>query len=360
MASFPDALRSGLRRAYCSQVRQSPTWFSNLREVLVGGDLLRRGDALNRWVCGTDPDEPPPIEPPFTGGQCPGVSYLVTVTGTASPTQSGNATRIVDGPVGGVCFGAPTPTGVLPIGVSGANGCITSGGGIGNTQVASQGTWQITNIEPRFGAIDNCGDPPLDLPPPGPVEVPVDITYEGDDNTNFNLTVPVIFAPVYVALDGSINIPIRIPAINLTGNINLENNFEFTPDFGPESGPGETDGDEPPNDPDSTDPVEPPSEESPATIIGVEVFCQVSADAPASSIIFDNAPNIFAPRLGSVSFAIRTPSSIVWTADESIKNKEMYIPCPAPQGAVAVRATPAPGVTVRWNAIRSRPLLQID
>jgi len=79
MAQFVEALRNAARRAYCSQVRQSPQWFSNLREVVLPGDLVRRGDALNKWICGPDADtDSPPL--PFEGGQCAGVSYQVFLT----------------------------------------------------------------------------------------------------------------------------------------------------------------------------------------------------------------------------------------------------------------------------------------
>jgi len=60
------------------------------------------------------------------------------------------------------------------------------------------------------GQPDNCGNPPPVLPPPAPIEIDIDITFDEGDETNITIPFALVFAPVYVALDGTLNIPITL------------------------------------------------------------------------------------------------------------------------------------------------------
>ena len=376
--SFTDALVQTGQGVLCSVLavsedlnRITPRWLRGFPDSLE----ISRG--LRRRLCGTGPaddDDTGVLPPPFTGGQCDGEGYRIQYLdpGDGTPLAGVNASGKTRGPIAG-----------FRTAVEGIEfvGYLTSRAVVGNFTCAQAGPtlgplqerqwFRVINRGYGGGSFsivqacggDACGDPPPILPPVGPVNRTTNITYniqEGDEITEItNWTI----APIFVDLTGNFRIPftVDVGGVEFNGEFQLEPNFEINFNIGGGRGPaGETDGDEQPFPEDPSDPIPeiPPDEAQ--TIIGVEVFSQISPGAEASSILFPTGPNIYAPRLGSVKFAIRTPSSVVWTEDFNIKNRETYIPCPAPQGAVAVRVSPSPGVTVRFNPVRSRPLLPQD
>jgi len=210
------------------------------------------------------------------------------------------------------------------------------------------------------GLSDNCGDPPPIIGAPSDVtyEAP-DITYNIDDSTEITVPISFVFSPAFLDINGSINVPVKfdVGGVEFSGAVEIspEFNFEFNPS-GVGGGPGTVD------DPDGigepgipSDPVEDP-EEGTLPIIGVLVYSDIDPDGDPSGILFPAGPNIYVPRLASVTFLIKTANSTGWTPDQDVKNLECYVPCPALQGAIAVRVSPMRGVTSRFSAVRGRLL----
>lgn len=363
MVSFRDAAASSIRSGLCAVLAVNDDGQRLLVDILgpfPGNEYFNVAGALRSQICNIDPEEQEELEPPFTGGQCNAVYSVFATTSGVDLSIGGQSPRNLQGPLGGVTLvttliGSPFPDSTrYQFVFSGPND------GPEFTARADFTPAPGFRIAGRVDALpDDCGDPPPIIPPPGPVERPITVIYDTDDSTEITVNGTIVFAPVFVEFDGTLRMPINLDlgGFEWSGNIELapEFNIELFP-RGIDETPGITDGDEEPFPEDPSDPIEPVEEDAAPTIIGVEVFSQVSASAPASSILFPGGPNIYAPRLGSVKFAIRTPTSLVWTADIDIKNRESYIPNPVTQGAVAVRVSPAPGVAVRFNVIRDRPL----
>jgi len=362
MTTFVEGLRQGLKSAYCSQVASSPQWFTNLRRVLVPGVLREAADNLYTWVCDIPPEDAPPIPPPtFEGGQCEGVAYrcfaVVTIDdGSTCQVLPETELAVLNGPIGGLRSvpdnqpGSPGSfwfldhqNGSFALGRNGTQNCGSAG-------------WSNLRVVRVDGLPDDCGDPGPDIPDDtDPIEVPVTIVY--GDNNEYSLTVPVIFAPVYVALDGTINVPISIGEINLNGTLELFPDFNFNPEFnftGPDPGPEGDPLPETPDIPDGTDggdDDEPPEPES--SVIGVFVDCAIQSSGKPSGIFREIGPDIYAPRLGTVKFAVRFGGRLFWSEDLPIKTLRGYIPNPFQFNAEMVVCNAEPGLFINWSEVRS-------
>ena len=384
MSTLRDGILSAARDAYCTQVRSSPQWFGNLRRVLTPTDLRQRADFLIQWVCGEPPNSEDWPDPPFSGGQCP-VRYQVNVEGPGprgfanGACLGGDWTKtnenIFWGPIlgirlrsqfvcagsGGVayegaellCHGhAPVPASPrspTPIWVSGALG----------------GAWysvRITSVSRIDGQPDNCGDPFPDLPDPAPISQPTTITY--GDNNQYSLTVPIIFAPVYIALDGSLKIPIQVdisPTFNVKGELELFPNFDLDLNFNapnPDDGPeGEPPPDEPTGDGNDDKPQPSPDPEKPPEdrIYAAVVRCRIEPEARPSGVYQEVGPDIYVPRLGSVRFGSLLSGVMFWTEDLDVKGLTSVINCPIPWGADVVTFNAADGVVGNYAPIYTRP-----
>lgn len=374
MLSFKDAAATAIRGALCASLAAIEDSNRLLNRILrtPGLDYFNVSGALRAQICNIDPDDANPNPgPPFTGGQCP-EPYIITfrrinLDGSLGP----NIVRRTRGPIAGArriqLNENDPPLYSLQIGshsqlVNSSVCSSQSDQGFAWRQFGSGVGEDVEFLSASPCGANNCGDPPIVLPEPGPVERPITVIYDIDESTNIEVNGTVVIAPFYIGFDGSINAPITLDlgGFEWSGDIKIAPEFEVNlfPD-GIINIPGDVDGTEQPFPDDPDDPVDPVEEESDPTIIGVEVFCQVNTAQAASSINFPNAPNIYVPRLGDVSFGIRTRTSVVWTSDIPIKNREAYIPNPAPQGAVSVRVRPQPGVTIKFNPVRERPLLDL-
>jgi hypothetical protein len=233
----------------------------------------------------------------------------------------------------------------------------------GATQEEFAGSISITNITRVDGLPDDCGNvpppPPPPFPPPG-VTYNRPITYTNNEGDDITINAPItLYAPV-VDINGNWTIPfdIELPDVTIPGD------FVFAPDIDinlypqrPTGDRGKADDEDEINDAEDEDGEPDPPDERGEVIIGVIVRSVVPPEAIQTAIATTEGPAIYAPRLGTVKFAIAVGSIVSWTSDLPVKNINCYVPCPAPQGAIAVRVSPAPGVTRVYTPVRGKPLL---
>ncbi len=353
MTTFAEGLTSGLRSAACVLVGGNPQWLGQILDWGTPSGLVPTARAIRRWVCGDDDVDPLP--PPFEGGQCP-VGYFVEFVN--SGPGPGTSSTFATGPLGGVVRTGPDEGGAFRWLLLGGEGSTAQF----RATVDPGEQWSVSSVSRLDNQPDDCGDPEPDYPPPGPVEVDIDITY--GDNNEFTLTVPVIFAPIYVALDGSLNVPVTVniePNFEITGNLELFPDFEFSPsiDFGGGEGDGQPDPAPEPDDPGGPGQGE-DGEDDEETEVDRRVFFVlirglVTDDARPSGIFQPIGPDIYAPRLGSVRFGTAISGVVFWSEDIDIKGLDSFIRCPIPWGATHVTVNPAPGVGVNWVPIFTEP-----
>lgn len=369
MATFLEALGQVARQTYCFALGNFDNAARAYGRIAIGPAAISRvSGAVRAQLCNGPPTPTPLPPPPFNGGQCP-VAYNITWEQRTQAPGGGfqwtARSRIAPGLIGPVSItssDAPLdcdpPLRASQEGIRGFNGggaTLLGTGGCGDI-IPGYRNLVLTR---RDGQADNCGDPPIVVPPPGDIIIEGDdVTYEGDDNVNITVPTAFVFAPVYVDLDGSLTVPFTVDVGGVEFSGTLEVAPEFTFNIRPkdiDGGPGNVDDPTVPDEVD--DPTPPPDEEEDALpIIGVLVFSNLDDSNRATELSSDGGPNILAPRIGSVQFAIKTGNSIAWTSDQDVKSNEAYIPCIPPQGAVAVRVTFAPGAVGRFTPVRGRPL----
>lgn len=365
MVSAIEAITGQVKNGLCfilGNVEDAARVLGNLVGTSAGIGGVAGG--LGALVCDLPPEPLPVAPPPFNGGQCQGVPYRVLFSYTNDQGNRNEIEQNIEGVVVGV-YTIPANFGGKSVGIERRNpdGSIQRFFQAGVTDPNTNPAPSLSVLGRVDGLPDTCGDPDGGpVPPPGPVspELP-DITYDIDGDTNITVPIAVIYAPVYVDLDGSFKMPISINV----GDIDLSGTINLAPEFGIEikptiniGGPGT------PDDPDiigepGGGPTEiPDSEDLESTIIGVLVYSDLTTDNGSSGVDFTNGPDLYVPRLASVQFAVKTRDSIGWTSDQDVKNLECYVPCPAPQGAIAVRVSPMPGVSSRFTAVRGVPLTE--
>lgn len=373
--SFKDELLNGIRTAFCGALELNDEYLDWVDRSFPGTAFGRGvNDWLYRQYCNREP--PPPASPPFTGGQCIGLSYYVQVIGnvtlpdsTVVPINEFNAATQLYGPITDAGI-RPTTSGGYEVYASGQNAVgapttlILGGGCCWSEPLVIEVT--AINVTPRFGGPDDCGDPPV--PPPNPTpgynQIDVDITYTDSDGNDVTLVVPFIFATARVNLKGEITVPIRLTIgelnLQIGGDINLSTggislnfgNKNYQRNGQPNPDGYETPDDIPDNPPTVPEPIIPPSpdDDEPDTtaIIRGCIVTVTSYDSPVPTVIFqDDNPDIYAPNLGYVQFLVAIGTVPCWTADIAVKNFRHIIECPWSGGAIAVRGTPRAGVT--WN-----------
>lgn len=376
MSSFQESLQNAIRGSFCSYIGTLDgflTWLFEDDPIPTTPPPLVWARFMRRYFCNQEP--PPFTSPPFEGGQCVGVSYFVDIL--ADIRVDGESVRGYpfvftvrgNGPIGGlyleyvavnqtslrIQWGSPQPV-------------------IGNTVSEDEyyADYRILDIRREDGQPDNCGnltDSP-ETPTPSPI-IFLPVPYEDNNGNNFNIPLNIIFAPVRVDIDGSLNIPFRLQIdpnfeLNINGTLNLNTggiNFNFgNPNLPPKGFPKQDDYDSPddipdypPDIPNSISPVPPEPEEDETTEIIRAVIVTVTNYASNATVIdqADN-PDIYAPNLGFVQFAISVNNAIAWTSDIPVKNFRNFIVCPWEGGAIKVRGTPRTGVTWTLTPVRLR------
>jgi len=369
MPNFVEAMTGFMKANFCAALNVLGDAVTLGSELVPGpGPFINVANGLSAMVCDTPPDNLVLPPPPFTGGQCV-AKYIVEYTlGADGPTPS-TGTLLAIGPIrglreedgaggskrvflqansgvvfGGQCFNVLNP--------SGPQDTL-----LGTYTPVDGSTSRIEGVTP-CGA-DDCGDPPIVLPPPGDsYEFGGDVTYNIDGDTTVTVPVTAVYAPIFVDLDGSLKVPVtfNVGDINFKGELEVAPNFEFN--FKPTkivAGPGKPDDED--GDGGNTGVPVPEDEEDVDVIVGVLVFSTLIGNSNnATGFPSVGGPTFLVPRIGSVQFAIKTGNSIGWTSDIDVKNLECYVPCPAPQGAIAVRVTPEAGVTRTFTPVRGKPL----
>lgn len=370
--TFRDELRGTLAEGFCTALE----YIGNFADAFGGANpatiplTISPLRAAYRLLCNREP--PDPLPPTFTGGQCP-INYTVNVQWNRKAVV---AFQCVDsGTEFGQQFFVLGPITGLTVEYSdGAAGLyITHGaGGTQRRQVylysgtndcpAQFTSYSITSVVPPPGTPDTCGDPPPIIPPPvnNYNDIDFNFDYTNNEGDNINIGGNFIFAPVRINLDGELTVPVRLDfsggTLQLGGDLNLNNgdlNLNFgNPNYNRNGKPNpdgfKPDPSLPPMPDDIPDDVPNPPDDStePETTRLLRACIVTTSIVPpsVSKIIQNSNPDILAPNLGYVAFAINVNGKIAWTSDIPVKNQRNFIEVPWEGGAVEVRGTPRPGV----------------
>lgn len=371
MVSFLEAVGNGIRNAYCQMLSTAPAFWEQYVPTIGGLPNPGIGAArfAQRLFCNNEPPDLP--RPPFSGGQCPDISYTVIVTytgfllnGEPDPNTTGNPQQFSSfGPIGGARVDQDA-TAFFVVGLGQPSVAAPSGEyPLGTLNKSAYSRVQIDNIQvvPPPGVPDVCGDPsrPVPNPPDEYNTFNFPITY--NDNSNNPITIPVnlVFAPVAIGNNNTIQIPfnLNVPIdfnLNLNGTLNIPGgdiNFNFgngrgvsgSDDCPPPASDIDDDIPPVPDDvPDDVPPVNP--DEIPQVIRGAIVTTSLIGDN--TSVYFqDDVPDLYLPRLGNVQFLVEIDGKLAWTDTIDVRNRRQLVLCPWEGGAVRVDGFPRPGIT---------------
>lgn len=377
MTTFLDSLNNTIKNAFCAYLdtfEGFQSWFFENDAIPTTPPTLVAARWANRALCNMEP--PPFTGPPFQGGQCP-VTYSITTEiyacvtagcGTQGPYGLGNYLGPITGLRGGFQPGQGWGVFISHAGVESYFN-LSSGGPTTYVSFDVQNPI-LTRLD---GQPDNCGNPtpPIDPTPPPYPRIPRDVPYQDNDGNNFTIPIILVFAPVRVNIDGTLNVPFRIqldPEFNVefNGTLNINNgniNFNFgNPNIAPGPFPQPDDFDSPDNTPgypptvpNSISPISPTPAEPETKEVIRAVIVTVTANTSASTVIYqDNNPDIYAPDLGFINFAISVDNAVAWTSNIPVKNFRNFIQCDWEGGAIEVRGTPRPGVAWTITPIRAK------
>jgi hypothetical protein len=384
MVSFLEGVRNANKAINCFLIGGGGNILGGIARLPGGNpDFVENTTKALRRLAGCDPaEDPEPPPPQFTGGQCVGELYKVSYLTEDRLSRPDNCQEFGNPITRNDLIGGASPyigpigpiTEVLTDAVTPGYGFQTiqvqTGGGLrfinlGGAQ--SRSYWKECGVSNRYsnfvvvranGDPDDCGDPPPVYPPPAPINIDIDVTYNTDDGTEVTVTIPFIYAPITTDINGDFRIPFtfNFGDIEFSGDVNLEPNFDVT--INPPTGPRGTDS--PLTDlpgPDDEIPVEqaPPDER----VVGVVVQSALVGEQQLTTIFTENIPQILAPRCGSVKFGYAIAGRSFWSPDIDIKDLNCFIPCPFSQGADTVAASPAPGVALNYVPIFGAPLATV-
>lgn len=372
--TFRETLGNQIRRGFCVIATTAQDFGLGLgvgtdyKGVEVDVNVLR---LIQRLTCNREPA--PGYGPKFDGGQCAGVPYRVRVIGTVFPPTGSPITIDVDN-TGVLIYGPIVDAGIritLAGGhqeyVSGYNSVgvpteITIGGGCCWSPAP---TYTLTNIivTPYFGGPDTCGNPPPNVPPstPGSRTTNIDFTYVDNSESEVEIDASITYGDINYGINGDITVPFQLTydgdnSFTFNGNLNLTTgdvvyspgNKSYPPSKQP-NGDGYNTDDPPDSLPDVPTDVNPPNanNEDPEyqKIIRGVFVTTVTDDSTGTVIDQATAPDIIAPNLGYINFAIAVSDKVGWTVDIPVKNHRFFCECPWVGGAVDVKGTPRAGVT---------------
>lgn len=370
--SFVSDVRDAVGAAFCSGFNtydRAARWTANLvypdrvdevYPLSPAGQIANSGLAL---FCDRPPMEPP--TPEFTGGQCalayaPSGTYVINCGPSTGETRQWATIGQATGPVLGVAlidggWSVQFAGGVTrPCRGIGRSFSLTSAGpgtSVACSQLGSDSfddaakDVKITAAGP-VGHDDSCGD--QQPPPPIPLPQP-DRTFPININNNSG---QVVFGNGNLNVNGDLVAPFTLVAGNLflTGAIAL-NTGEINLNFGGQPTEPIEPGITAKPDDDTGEGDEGDEEEGPSNIIGAVVIAS-PAVAGQTEIFQPDAPNIFPPKIGHLSFKIKIGSRFHWTSDINIKNQNNFIHNPTVLPAVRVVAHPQPGWAIEVTPVR--------
>jgi len=351
MAGFGEAVRDAARTGLCNYLNfaeNGRSWVNEISPVSIP-DF---GKYVRRLAC--DNPDPLPGPPSLEGGQCPGVAYRyrwLVDGGAVGIVESGQSPRVATGPLTLTDNGA-APGDLYEAFINGVNFYRS------NPYDPDAFNFEIFGIERLDGLPDDCGDQPVPPPPPFPpggdtVSVTVNwTTNEGDtfiETGDLRIFAPVVIAPVTVIAP----VRIELPDISFDGNIVLSPDFNIElkpPSF--RRGPGDTDAPPPPENPD-TSPTTPQDDSTRRVIGAIATVTSDPSNGLATEVGSADGPDLFVPRMGTLSFRVRAASSLSWTAPFDIKTTRQFIPAPENVQVLDAIASPNPNYSIAVTLVYS-------
>jgi len=363
VVSFLDGVRNANKAINCFLLGAGGNILGAVASLPGGSpEFIENTTKALRRLSGCDPADDP-VLPPSTpiAGQCPGVLYSFTAQGL----DRGNVV-VTQNP--SCASGRRGPIGIRSESTSGGAGIawfstwFTAAGLPSEASIISGNaaniTAQLINIVRCDGLPDDCGSVPPVFPPPTPIDIDIDVTYNIDDGTEVTVNIPFIYAPITTDINGYFRIPFTFEF----GDVDFSGDISFNPDINvninPPTGPRGIDS--PLTDlpgPDDEIPVEPSTFAE--RVVGVVVQSQLVGEQQLTTIATTDIPQILAPRCGSVKFGYSIGDRSFWSPDIDIKDLNCFIPCPFSQGADTVAASPAPGVVLNYVPIFGAPLATV-
>lgn len=362
--------------------------FGPLQSPGTSNRLLSDLGGVLAAACPVPPPLPEPPPPPFSGGQCPGISYVVNITteelerfDCTADTRTFN--RTIVGPITDFRIRDPFEITTCPGGETGGfvlEALFDGNQNYGAVYQASQGNTVITgftinSVTRADGQPDDCGDPPAPPTPPRPPIVqppqsPQIPTIDPDGNPGPPIVIIPKVGPIYVDIDGQISIPV---VVNVEGNT-VNNNISFPltvklPDFNVSfeygGGGGSTNDPEGPEEPtppegiccepplpeleegEEENPDDPPPEEEEeiVRIQGIVLVCSPDGGQRQNSTIFTAQPAVLVPRIATVQFEMRIAGELYLSEETQIKSLRRYVAAPTDVDIVRAFVGYEPGWT---------------
>ena len=363
MPDLREALGNAVRNSFCAAagaVGGAAGLVGDSVEALTGsgGGFSAAAGAIEgaRAIACNTPTNPANIpDPPFTGGQCPGGVYQVGLV------MAPGGTYVINNVVGPIQSIDCEPFG------AGSRILINGAQVQASTNALRACPIDQTNIVRTDGQPDDCGDPGVPVTPydPGDWTENPSVDFDDDGGNPVNINPTLIFAPVTVAVDGTVNVPVTV---NFNDGSSLFGDFNLSTgdiQFGGGGNGGEGQEPKPVRDDDSVEGDDPnnPEDELADPIIAVLVKVTNVTNAKVTEIpaTGGGAYDLTVPRLGWISFycLIADGGGKAWTKDIDVRNRVQITECPIPWGAVNVDVQPATGVTLSYTALRGKTTRQL-
>ena len=365
--------------------------FGPLQSPGTGNRTLSDMGAILQSACAVPPPLPEAPSPPFTGGQCPCVSYSVQISTTGANPGPFFYTRV--GPIGGAVNGVEVPENPgrkswgFYYGEAACGGRrfeLISSSGLETPDTGFSIT--VDSATRMDGLPDDCGDPPAPVRPPGGLPPIPDlppspiIPDDGPGGGGGFIFKPVV-GPINITNNGQVTVSVVVnvggPSLSVPVTIPVTVNL---PDFSVEVNVGGSGGDTPvdqPSDPSNPpkplppvccepvlepgpivgEPEDEPAENEPIPpgkkLVGIRVSSSVNPVTAKATRIFQTSPaeSLWVPRLGNVYFRVTADDGdggtvTAETQDSPVKLLSQYFPVPEGAAVSGWRVVPEKGVQV--------------
>lgn len=372
--SFATSLGQAIRNGFCTIATTAQDFGitaevgAEYRGFAVGVNLIR---LAQRLTCNREPSAG--YAPEFEGGQCPTL-YAIQADGVvnrpapASPLSFTITIANVLGPISVARVTTTTNDIVFQViaqpNVANPDGDYTEvifANAVPNGFTID--SYTLTGPNRQDGLPDDCGNavPPVPPSQPGQRTTNINFTYTDNSSNDIDIDASVTFGDIVLGINGDVTIPFQVTyddilPFTFNGTLNLNTgDIEYSPGnkgYPPSKQPN-GDGyntDDPPEPlPDVPEDAIPPSanddEPEYQRVIRGAFVTVVTDDSRGTVIDQATAPDIIAPNLGYINFAVAVSDKVGWTPDIPVKNHRFFCECPWVGGAIEVRGTPRPGVT---------------